>query len=257
MPAPATKPILPPPINRAEQSPLSGGRGHSHQPCPRGGAFVLRVSALGGAARRASRADGCKRLTLPADAVTIDAGRAVPLDQDAGAVPMTDIATQSLVRYGCEDRDRDLDLEPAGKAQRVQRRSGAPSGRRAAPFRSRPRGRSRDHLRRWPRLFERRRRASAPAAPARGISAAWRAAGLGRQLRRSADPLGQLEAGHRRTARLCDGAGARHRARMRPDRRRGRDQVPDDRNLARARRLEILGFVEFPRRCGASPPRSR
>jgi enoyl-CoA hydratase/carnithine racemase len=34
----------------------------------------------------------------------MDGGRAVPLDQDAGALPMTDIATQSLVRYGREDR---------------------------------------------------------------------------------------------------------------------------------------------------------
>ena len=63
-----------------------------------------------------------------------------------------------------------------------------------------------------------------------------------------ADPLGQLEAGHRGGARLCAGPGARPDARMRPDRRRRGHPVPADRDLARARRLALLGPVPVPRR---------
>ena len=70
----------------------------------------------------------------------------------------------------------------------------------------------------------------------------------------SADLLtrcGQLEAGHRRGARLCAGAGARPDPGMRPDRRRRGHPLPVDRDLARARRLALLGACSSTARAGA------
>ena len=164
---------------------------------------------------------------------------------------------ENLVEYVCADRIATLTLNRPEKLNAFSDELVRHLADALRRFDLDPEARSRDPLRRRPRVFERRRRASAPAAAARGIPRAWRPAGLGRQFRRSADPVGQLEAGDRRTARLCDGARPRHRARMRSDRRRSRDQIPDHRDLARARRLEILGAAEFPRRRGALPPRWR
>ena len=142
---------------------------------------------------------------------------------------------------------RDAHPQPAGKAQRLQRRVGAASGGCAAPLRPRPRGRGGGPVRARPRLFERRRRASAPAAQTRGIRGAGRAAGLGRQFRRAVHAVGQLEAGHRGAARLCHRSRPRHRARKRSDRRRSRHQISGHRDLARPRRREILGVAALSR----------
>ncbi len=55
---------------------------------------------------------------------------------------------------------------------------------------------------------------------------------------------------------LCVGAGAWPGAGIRSDRRRGRHQIPGDRDAARPVRREILGVAEFPWRPARSPPMS-
>ena len=109
-------------------------------------------------------------------------------------------------------------------------------------------GADRHPVRQRPRLLERRRRPAAPAAQPRGVPQARRSAGPRHAFLRPADQGGELEAGDRRGARLRAGPLGRHRAGVRPDRRRGGHAVPDHRNLARPGRRQVLGADALSRR---------
>ena len=154
----------------------------------------------------------------------------------------------ALVNYERDGPVVTLTLNRPGEAQRLQRRAGRRAGRCAASLRHRRRGAHRHPVRHRPRLLERRRRPAAPAAQPRGVPEARRAAGQGHAFLRPADQGGQLEAGDRRRARLRAGPLGRHRAGVRPDRRRGGHAVPDHRDLARAGRRQVLGAHALSRR---------
>ena len=154
----------------------------------------------------------------------------------------------ALVNYEQDGAGGDTHPEPPRETQCLQRRAGRRAGRCAASLRHRRDGAHRHPVRHRPRLLERRRRAAAPAAQPRGVPQARRAAGPRHAFVRPADQGGELEAGDRRGARLCARPVGRHRARMRPDRRRGGHAVPDHRDLARPGRRQVLGADALSRR---------
>jgi len=82
---------------------------------------------------------------------------------------MTEASPTNLVAYACSNQVATLTLNRPDRLNAFSDDLVRHLADAAAPFRSRPGGAGRDHLRQGPRLFQRRRRASAPIAQARGI----------------------------------------------------------------------------------------
>ena len=156
--------------------------------------------------------------------------------------------SDQLVEYACSDHIATITLNRPDKLNAVNDDMVRQIAAASEALRYRQRRAHRDPVRPRPCILQRRGRAATAVALARGIRALRRRAGTRRVEPRPAAARGELEAGDGGGARLRAGPGARADVGMRPDRRRGRHEVPGHRDAARPVGREVLGDAELPRR---------
>ena len=156
--------------------------------------------------------------------------------------------SDQLVEYACSDHIATITLNRPDKLNAVNDDMVRADRRGAEALRHRQRRAHRHPVRSRPCVFQRRGRAAAAVALARGIRTLRRRAGARCVEPRPAAARGELEAGDGGGAWLRAGPGARPDVGMRPDRRRGGHEIPGDRDAARTVGREILGAAELPRR---------